>query len=152
MSEVKKRRPPTYYTIAKYIGQKCRSNAIARFDGTCGLPKCREWVSKYDAELVLQFTEALAINPKSEAAKVYYNGILKDFKEREELAAKKDKEAAELLIAKQQMARTAAREAHLHSPEVNSSFSRFQHELFCPLSPFLLLCLNFPSFLLYAVY
>ena len=67
MSEVKKRRPPTYYTIAKYIGQKCRSNAIARFDGTCGLPKCREWVSKYDAELVLQFTEALAINPKSEA-------------------------------------------------------------------------------------
>ena len=80
MSEVKKRRPPTYLTVAKCIGQGCRSNANARFEGTCGLPKCREWVSKYDAELVLEFTEALAINPKSEAAKVFYNGILKDFK------------------------------------------------------------------------
>ena len=117
MSEVKKRRP-TYLIVAKCIGQGCRSNANATFEGTCGLPRCREWVSKYNAELVLQFTEALAINPKSKAAKAFYKGILNDFKEKEDLKAKKAKRAADLLISQLQMRRNAEREANLNSPEV----------------------------------
>ena len=118
MSQEKKRRPPTYLTVAKCIGQGCRSNANVAFEGTCGLPGCREWVSKYDAVLVRNFKEALAINPKSEVAKVYYKGILNNFKRKEELAAKKAKQAAELLISELQMEHNAQLEARLNSPEV----------------------------------
>ena len=120
-----------YLIAAKCIGQGCRSNANATFEGTCGLPGCREQVSQYNAELVQKFTAVVAQNPKSTVAKVLYQGILDDFKAKEELAARKAIQDAELLISTLKMARNAENEALLNSDEVCS----FPFNHFLSLSP-----------------
>ena len=65
-----------YFTAARCIGTGCRFLAVAKHNGTCGLPDCLERVSLYNPILVQSFVEAVLIKPKSDIAKDYYVAIM----------------------------------------------------------------------------
>ena len=56
---------------AKCLEDGCRFLAVAKHNGTCGLPDCL-----YNPILVQSFVDAVLIKPKSDIANDYYVAIM----------------------------------------------------------------------------
>ena len=111
-----------YNTSAKCVADGCRFAAVANFDGSCGLPGCREQVKKFNPVLIQAFKEALDINPKSEVSKSYKEAIMKSFAKQQKSAELKAFQAAAKLISEQERIDNEALDAALNDEKVSTPF------------------------------